>query len=634
VTDRRSLAEATCHSAAPAHPDARRAHGAFRKVLVGALAGLTLLGTGVAAVAALVVDRISAPGNARPAALLASFPAVPGPAPGSVAVGAPMIPIRRAHERARPTRRRRKSATKSPAVTTQPRSASVAAGRVASFTATAAGTPAPRARWQRSANRGRTWRNIAGAHGVTYAFTASSSENGYEYRAVFSNSAGSATTSAARLTVTAPPSGSAPQLTTPPASGSGPQLTTPPASGSAPQLTTQPASESAQSGTTATFTAAASGSPTPSVQWESSSDGGSSWSEITGATSTSYSFTATSAQNDDEYRAVFSNSAGSATTNAATLTVTAPPSGEAPQLTTQPTSQTVAVDAWTTFTAAASGDPTPSVQWEVSSDGGSSWSEITGATSTSYSFTATSAQNDDEYRAAFTNSAGSATTNAATLTVAEESGNWSGYAATGGRFSSVSGSWTVPIVTCPADTTTYSSQWIGIDGYESDTVEQDGILAACLSGTPYYRAWYEMYGDEAVDEGAEVPLSSSSYPVSPGDGMTASVSLSGSTWTLAIADTTRDWNYSIDIASPSPAPEQSSAEWIAERPELGSSLTALSDFGSVSFTGASATDGTTSGPISAFSFQPIEMNGSTLLAAPGALDPAGESFTDNWYASS
>jgi hypothetical protein len=141
-----------------------------------------------------------------------------------------------------------------------------------------------------------------------------------------------------------------------------------------------------------------------------------------------------------------------------------------------------------------------------------------------------------------------------------------------------------------------------------------------------------MYGDEAVDEGAEVALSSSSYPVSPGDAMTASVSVADSVWTLAIADTTKGWSYSIEI--PWAVPWRSSAEWIVERPEVGSSLSALSDFGSAGFTGASAADGTTSGPISAFSFQPIEMNGSTLLAAPGPLDPDGESFTDTWYASS
>jgi hypothetical protein len=485
---------------------------------------------------------------------------------------------------------------------------------------------------------------------VTYAFTASSSENGDEYRAVFSNSAGSAITKAATLTVTASASGGAqpsaagpqgagaPQSAGAPQGGGAPKSGGAPESGGAsesagaPEVTSQPANQTVAVDESATFTAGASGSPTPSVRWEASSDGGGSWSDVAGASSTSYSFTASSAQNGHEYRAVFSNSAGSAATNAATLTVTAPESGDAPQITSQPASQTVAVDRSVTFTIAASGSPTPSVRWEVSSDRGGSWSDIAGATSTSYSFAAGSAQNGYEYRAVFTNSAGTATTNAATLTVAEETGNWSGYAATGGTFSAVSGSWTVPSIACPAETTTYSSQWIGIDGYTNNTVEQDGTLAACLSGTPHYGAWYEMYGDEAVNEGAEVALSSSSYPVSPGDAMTASVSIAGSTWTLTIADTTKGWSYSIEIVWP--VPRRTSAEWIVERPEVDSSLSALADFGSASFTSASATDNTTSGSISAFSHQPLEMNGSTLLAAPGALDPSGESFTDTWYASS
>jgi hypothetical protein len=242
----------------------------------------------------------------------------------------------------------------------------------------------------------------------------------------------------------------------------------------------------------------------------------------------------------------------------------------------------------------------------------------------------TSGESGDEYRAVFTNSSGSATTVAASLTVAEVSTNWSGYAATGSAFRAVSGSWRVPTVTCPADTTTYSSQWIGIDGYGTETVEQDGTETDCDHGTPYYGAWYEMYGDDAVNYGYEVPVPNPSDRVSPGDAMTASVSISGSTWTLAIADTTAPWNYSIGISDASFDPQRSSAEWIVERPEVGA-LTPLSDFGSVSFTGASAADSVSSGPISAFAFEPIEMADPTLLAAPGALTAQGQSFDDQWY---
>jgi hypothetical protein len=493
-----------------------------------------------------------------------------------------------------------------PRVTGQATSEAVSSGSVVAFTAAASGSPSPTVRWQLSIDGGRTWTDIAGATSTSYSFTAAWSETGYEYRAVFSNSAGSATTGAATLTVTSPPATQSP-----------------------PQIVTQPADESVQSGATAGFTAAASGNPAPSVQWQASTDGGSSWSDIAGATSTSYSFTADSSETGSEYRAVFTNSSGRASSSGAVLTVT--PAASAPVITTQPANKTVLVNGTASFTAAASGTPTPTVQWQVSGDGGTSWSSISAAASTTLTLTATS-QQFYRYRAVFTNSAGTVASNPATLTIAQRSTNWSGYAVTGAGFSSASGSWIVPAVTC-SGSTTYSSQWIGIDGWSNSTVEQDGTEADCISGSPYYGAWYEMYGDNAVNSGYEVPLSTSSYPVFPGDSMTASITVSASNWTLAISDTTQGWSDSIPITWSGSA--QTSAEWIGERPGIGGGLAHLSNFTNISFTSASAADTGTSGPISSFAFDPIEMfNSSTLLAAPGPLDATGQSFGDTWYASS
>src|SRR5262245_55963259 len=77
---------------------------------------------------------------------------------------------------------------------------------------------------------------------------------------------------------------------------------------------------------------------------------------------------------------------------------------------------------------------------------------------------------------------------------AVSSENWSGYAVNGaeGSVQDVSGSWTVPSVTC-ASGTEYSSFWVGIDGFNSNTVEQIGVDADCLSGSPVYYAWFEFY---------------------------------------------------------------------------------------------------------------------------------------------
>ncbi|MGP8064994.1 MAG: G1 family glutamic endopeptidase [Acidimicrobiales bacterium] len=191
-----------------------------------------------------------------------------------------------------------------------------------------------------------------------------------------------------------------------------------------------------------------------------------------------------------------------------------------------------------------------------------------------------------------------------TLTVTAalaESSNWFGCADLDATFGAVGASWTVLTLDCSGKASSYSAQWIGIDGYSSNTVEQDGTEADCLNGSPSYDAWYEMYGDSAVDNGYEVELNPASgyYPVSPGDTITASVSVGGSSWTLSVADSTQHWNYSTPISFSGAS--KSSAEWIVERPEVCSrscSLTSLADYGSVTFLNATASVGSSSEPIS------------------------------------
>ena len=180
----------------------------------------------------------------------------------------------------------------------------------------------------------------------------------------------------------------------------------------APQITTQPTDQSVCAGATATFSAAASGDPAPTVQWQVSSDNGATWSDLSGETNATLSVVTSAADNGKQYRAVFSNSAGSATTNAATLTV-----NSAPTISTQPSNQTVNAGQSVSFSAAASGSPTPTVQWQVSADNGATWSDLSGETATTFTFTAQSGDNGKQYRAIFTNACGTATTNAATLTV-------------------------------------------------------------------------------------------------------------------------------------------------------------------------------------------------------------------------
>jgi hypothetical protein len=185
----------------------------------------------------------------------------------------------------------------------------------------------------------------------------------------------------------------------------------------APEVTREPSSVELVKGETATFEATASGAPTPTVQWEVSTNEGTSWSPIAGATSEVLTVSDTEeSQSGDEYRAIFMNSAGEVETSAATLTVREKP--VAPAVTKQPVSVELLEGREATFEASASGAPAPTVQWEVSTNKGVSWSLVGGATSHQLKIADTNtSENGDEYRAVFTNSAGKVETSAATLTV-------------------------------------------------------------------------------------------------------------------------------------------------------------------------------------------------------------------------
>ena len=194
--------------------------------------------------------------------------------------------------------------------------------------------------------------------------------------------------------------------------------------------------------------------------------------------------------------------------------------------------------------------------------------------------------------------------------------NWSGYAATGGPFTSVASSWTQPGATCATGETSYSSFWVGLDGYSSSTVEQTGTDADCSSGTPQYYAWYEMYPKFPVNL---------ANPVQPGDAMSASVTVAaGGRFTLMISDSTQHWTFTttqkLNHAS------LSSAEVIAEAPSSRGGVLPLANFDSVSFSGATANG------VSLSTFHPdgITMqSGSTVKAQPSGISGTG-AFSVAW----
>ena len=176
-------------------------------------------------------------------------------------------------------------------------------------------------------------------------------------------------------------------------------------SGGSPSITMQPTSQTVTAGQTASFNVAAAGTAPLSYQWNKNG------AMISGATLSSYTTPATtSSDNAAQFTLVVSNTAGSVTSNAATLTVNAAP--VAPSITTQPASQTVTPGQSASFSVAATGTAPLSYQWRKNG------TAISGATSSSYTTPATtSADNGAQFTVVATNTAGSVTSNAATLTV-------------------------------------------------------------------------------------------------------------------------------------------------------------------------------------------------------------------------
>jgi hypothetical protein len=171
------------------------------------------------------------------------------------------------------------------------------------------------------------------------------------------------------------------------------------------------------------------------------------------------------------------------------------------------------------------------------------------------------------------------------------SNNWAGYlavprASVGSRFSSVSGSWRQPAAGCSAGRETFSAVWVGLGGYRESrrSLEQVGTNADCTrAGRAVYTAWLELLPSAPV----EVKLR-----VHPGDLISASVTVRGSSVTLRLRNLTTAARYGMTRHYWNP--DVSSAEWIVEAPSTCNSAgdcttLALADFGTVSFGSATAT---------------------------------------------
>lgn len=292
-----------------------------------------------------------------------------------------------------------------PTVTVNPSNSTICSGANASFGVTATGAGLSY-QWQISTNGGSSYSNVSNGGIYTNATTSTlnltlptTAVSGDLYRCVVSGTC------------------------TPSVNSTGATLTV----NTAPSISVNPSNSTICSGSNTSFSVTAAGSGL-TYQWQVSINGGSSYSNVSNAgiysnatTSTLNLVAATSSVNGNLYRCVVSGSCTpTATSTGATLTINA-----LPAVTVNPSNSTICAGSNTSFSVTATGAGTLSYLWQVSTNGGTSYSTVgnggiyTNATTSTLNITAaTTAVNNNLYRCVVSGTCTpSATSAAATLTV-------------------------------------------------------------------------------------------------------------------------------------------------------------------------------------------------------------------------
>jgi hypothetical protein len=268
-----------------------------------------------------------------------------------------------------------------PVITTQPTSVNVCSN--ASLTLSVTALNASSYQWSFNGSP------IAGATSSSYFIASATTANAGSYTVTVTNAAGSVTSQAATVLVGT-------------------------------SITSNPVSLSIAQGQTAMFSVAAAGDAPFSYQWYVIASGGSTGVTIAGATSSTYTTPVEGlSSSGSQYYVTVTDTCGTVlTSTSATLTVT--PGNVPPTITTQPVSQTVAIDSTPTLTVIAVGPPTLTYQWYRVAAGTNNGVAISGAAAATYTVPAadtTSSNDQDGYYVIVSNSYGQATSQTAILAI-------------------------------------------------------------------------------------------------------------------------------------------------------------------------------------------------------------------------
>jgi hypothetical protein len=207
--------------------------------------------------------------------------------------------------------------------------------------------------------------------------------------------------------------------------------------------------------------------------------------------------------------------------------------------------------------------------------------------------------------------------------------NWAGYAVTRGKFKKIKATFYVPIMNCKNNPNTFSSHWVGLDGFNSNTVEQDGIEADCNGTRESIFAWREVFPRP------EQPFR---LKIRPGDSITATTTFRRHKFKMEVRDNTTGRHATASERCTGSVCKRSSAEVISEAPTVNGQQSNLAPYGAQSYSSIKITNskgrrgGIRSSHWRAFRIFQVGNDHTTVIAAPTALH--GPAFAVYWLGES
>ena len=204
--------------------------------------------------------------------------------------------------------------------------------------------------------------------------------------------------------------------------------------------------------------------------------------------------------------------------------------------------------------------------------------------------------------------------------------NWAGYAVTRGKFKRIKATFYVPIMNCKGVPDTFSSHWVGLDGFKSNTVEQEGIEADCIGGKEQVFAWREIFPRP------EQPFTT--LRIRPGDSITATTTFTHGKFKMKVRDNTTGHSRTVSHRCARATCRRNSAEVISEAPTVNGSQASLAPYGAQAYSSISIRNargqrgGIRSSHWRAFRIFQVGATSHSLIAAPTALH--GHAFAVYW----